>query len=307
MRFEDLENAEAGTETLTDLENQEEDLTPATIEDNETPGEEEDLPEAKDEEEETEFVVQIGEDDPEDDEDDEDAPQSKTFRELRTKLKQAQREKKEYERQLKAREKKEVEDQLPPLGERPKLEDFDYDEDAHIAAVEEFLQKKRKHDELAEKAEKKQKEMTERYQSKLQTYEAKKSEIIKDVPDFDDAEDAMLQAFDITKQGILVSVTRDPTVLVLALHQNPKQLEKLANIENPVEYTAELVRLEESLTVKGRTSKPQPERRPKRGSATSGGVSDTQLEALEREAERTGDRTKILAYKRDLKKQNNAR
>ena len=55
--------------------------------------------------------------------------------------------------------------------------------------------------------------------------------------------------------------------------------------------------------MKVQTRKPQtnPERKPT-GSAPISGAVDSKLEALEKEADRTGNRSKVIAYKKSLKK-----
>jgi len=76
---------------------------------------------------------------------------------------------------------------------------------------------------------------------------------------------------------------------------SPEQLEALAKIKNPIALAMEIGRLEGQLTTK-KTPKATPALdRPMGGGG--GGAADSTLERLEAEAEKTGNRSKIVAYK----------
>jgi len=263
---------------------------------------------AEDDDEEEDWSVTIGEDEPEDEEEDaDDKPKDKgenqTFREVRKKLREAQRENKRLRRQS---ETKTAEAQLPALGEKPTLQEFGYDEEKYEAELLAYSERKRQHDAKREEIKTRNANAQKRHEGRLAKYNTRREEITADAPDFEDAEETVIATFDDTKQAILVTATTDPAVMVLALGQRPKMLEKLNAIEDPIEFAATLARMEGSLKVKGSKSKrAAPERRVKRTSAKTGGVGDTKLEQLRAEANRTGDMTKVMAYKRDLKRQAN--
>ena len=256
-------------------------------------------------EEEDDWSVTIGEEEPDPEVDHEDEPQdkpeeTKTFRELRKKLRETQKEVKKLKRQTKKQE----EEKLPDLGEKPKLEDFDYDEEQFETAIIEYKDRERKHKAAAEEAKKRTQALQQSYDKRLEEYETRKSEIGEDVPEYDDAEDAVRSAFDVQRQSIIISATKDPAIMILALGQRPRVMQRLAAIADPIVFAAELARLEGSLQVKGTKSKrATPERRVKSGdTATTNGAGGTKLKQLEAKAAKTGDRTELQRYKRELAK-----
>ena len=88
--------------------------------------------------------------------------------------------------------------------------------------------------------------------------------------------------------------------VIYALGKVPAKAAELAKISDPIELAAELARLEGKLTMTKRNAPPPPEQIV-RGSAPLSSQADKHLERLEAEAARTGDRTKVVQYKRQLK------
>ena len=281
----------------------EEETETQTVEDDETQGDEtgdKDTEAKTKDEPEEDWTVTIGEPEEEDEDDQpEKKAESSTIREMRRKLRKAQSENK---RLKKDREKKDVEAELPPLGEKPTLEDFEYDEERYEEAVVAYTDRKRQHDKKASEIKTRNENAQKRHDKKLETYQARKKEIMVEVPDFEDAEDHVRNALSETNQAILVAATNDPTVMVLALGTKPKMLEKLKAIDDPIAFAAEVARLEARLKVNDKSNRAKPERRVKRGTAATDGLSsDKQLERLEAEADKTGDRTAVQAYKRKMR------
>jgi len=86
------------------------------------------------------------------------------------------------------------------------------------------------------------------------------------------------------------------------LGKNPKKLEELSKITDPVDFAFKVAKLESQLKVTDRKA-PKPEKRV--SSNKSGGISgnsDKTLDRLRDEAAKSGDYTKVTAYKRKLHK-----
>lgn len=186
--------------------------------------------------------------------------------------------------------------QATELGPKPKIEDHDYDAGAFETALESWIAQKAKVD--AEKAEREatsQKQQAE-YSKKLESYNAAKAQL--NVKDFSDAEDAVKSALSLEQQGVIVALSKDPALIIYALGKNPDTSERLAKSTDLVAFSYELAKIETSMKVTG-TKKPAPEKRVRGGNVpvVSG---EKQLERLEAEADRTGDRTAVQAYKRQL-------
>jgi hypothetical protein len=102
-----------------------------------------------------------------------------------------------------------------------------------------------------------------------------------------------------TQQGILLQGSDNSALLVYALGKNPKKAKELSEIKDPVRFAFAVAKLETQLKVTKKTA-PPPEKTPPSGGARSTGGSDEVLDNLRAKAERTGDYTQVIAYKRQL-------
>jgi hypothetical protein len=191
---------------------------------------------------------------------------------------------------------------VPQLRAKPTAEDHDYDNDAFAADLEKWFEEKREQDEreserktVAERAE-------QRWQQKLSLYDESKEKL--GASDYDDAEaivgELLAAPFpgivaDDVRLGIIKQGAKDPAALVYALGKNPAKAKELAAIEDPVEFAWKAAALESSMKVV-RGKAPPPER--KISGAAPGGALDNTLERLREEAAKTGDFSKVMAYKR---------
>ena len=101
-----------------------------------------------------------------------------------------------------------------------------------------------------------------------------------------------------TQQGVLIeALGKSAAPLLVGLAANEKRLKALAGIKNPIRFAVEAARLESIMKTTTRRPKTPPEKRiVGSGSSSMGGKT---LEKLEAEADRTGNRTKVQAYKRE--------
>lgn len=188
----------------------------------------------------------------------------------------------------------------PALGPKPTLEGHDYDAEEFEKALDAWHEKRREVDqhETAERA--KAQEAEKGWKSRLETYATGKA-ALKD-PDFEDSEIAVQGALDQIQQGIIIQGSEASAKMVLALGRSPKKLAELAAIKDPVKFAIEIGKLESKMNGNGAKRSPPP---PESQLATRGqsrGVSDSKLEQLRRDAEKTGDYTKVTAYKRQFKR-----
>jgi hypothetical protein len=109
-----------------------------------------------------------------------------------------------------------------------------------------------------------------------------------------------METLNVTQQGVVLQGATNPALVVYALGKNPKRAKELAAITDPVRFAFAVAQLEMQLKVTPRTKPPAPERSLPAGTAPVSGGSDTTLERLREEASRTGDMTKVVAYKRQL-------
>ena len=107
----------------------------------------------------------------------------------------------------------------------------------------------------------------------------------------------MQDQFNVTQQGIIVQGADNPALVVYALGKNPKKAKELASITDPVKFAIAVGKLETQLKVTNRKAPPPPEKT-LQGTGPKSGAVDSTLERLRADAEKTGDYTKVLQYKR---------
>jgi len=243
-----------------------------------------------------EVIVSIGEESPPQEEKE---PAPEWVRELRKNYRELQREKRELEARLTTSQK--AEEKPLSLGAKPTLEQFDYDAEQFEVALERWYENKRKVQEQdnAKKAE--QQKAEQDWQNTLKNYGSLKSQL--KVKDYDDAEHVVLESLNETKQGIILHGAKNPALVVYALGKNPQKVKELASIDDPVKFAIAIGGLEKELKVTSRkTASPPPPESKVRGSAPISGAVDSTLERLREEAARSGDHSKVFAYKQQLKR-----
>lgn len=242
-----------------------------------------------------EVIVSIGEPPPQDDEE---APQESApdwVRELRKNYRELQREKRELEQKLKATQ---APAPRPTLGPKPTLEGCDYDAEKYESDLERWYEQKRAADTEVAKLQAARQAEEQEWQAKLQGYAKARTQL--KVRDFEDAEHTVLEALNETQQGIILAGCKNPAMVVYAIGKNPGKAKELAAIQDPVKYAFAVAELEGQLKVSTRKA-PPPERTISGSGPLSGSVDQT-LDRLRKEAERTGDYSKVMRYRSEIKK-----
>lgn len=224
-------------------------------------------------------------------------PAPQWVKDLRRKSKESDRRIKELESQLAQNQKP----QDIELGEKPTLEDAGYDTDAYDEKLSEWYEQKRKYDSQQSEKQAEQERIQKVWQAKVDNYEVKKAEIKSKVRDFDDVEEVTKNTLSQTQQGIVIHGAENPELIIYALGKDPKKAKELAEIQDPIQFAFAVAKIDTQVKVQTRKPKTQPESKPS-GSASISGSIDSKLDALEKEADRTGDRSKVIAYKKSLKK-----
>ncbi len=243
-----------------------------------------------------EVVVTIGEEAPPPEEDEQHASAPQWVRELR----KTNREKDKRIRELESKLQQSAPEHNPvaKLGKKPTLEDHDYDSDKYEAALAQWFEDKRKADEQAAQAAAAVKKQEEAWKARLESYDKAKTSL--KVKDFEDAELTVQDVLSVTQQGIIVQGSENPALVVYALGKNPKKAHELASETDPVKFAFAVAKLETQLKVTNRKAPPPPEKTVHGSGGISGAV-DSTLDRLRADAEKTGDYSKVLQYKRQKK------
>jgi len=244
--------------------------------------------------EQEEVVVSFGEDSPPQEDS---TPTPDWVKEVRKENREKAKRIKELE--AKIAEKKEAE-APQKLRDKPKLADHEYDDAVYESDLEKWYQEKAVYEKKSAEVEKQKQTELQKWQQKQEAYREKKSKV--PFRDYDEVEDDVKSTLSDTQQAMLVKLADDPTTIVYALGKNSEKLKELSLINDHAEFIYKLAKLEGQLKVTTRKPKTAPEKLVK----SSGGASfsvDKTLEKLEQEADKTGDRSQILAYKRKLKRE----
>lgn len=187
----------------------------------------------------------------------------------------------------------------PAPGPKPTLPGCDWDADRYERDLEAWHERRRAADAATKAAAEKEAEAQKALQARVDAYQAGKAALR--VPDYEEAEEVVGGLFDATQQGILLHGADNPALLVLALGRNPAAAKELAAIRDPVQFAFRAAKIESMIKSSASpANKPAPERRIAGGTAGAA-TTDQTLARLEREADRTGDRTAVIAYRRGLK------
>jgi len=279
------ENLDSNTEVIEDEEVIE---TEQVGDEQNSDADQHDQDQGDEDEDSDEVIVSIGEESPPPDEH---AQAPGWVKELR----KANREKEKRIRELEAKLTQTTEKKPVVLGPKPKLEDYEYDADRFETALADWFERKRHADAEAQKAQQAEQAQQQAWQEKLEGYGKAKAELR--VRDFDDAEAVAQELFNVTQQGVVLQGADNPALVIYALGKNPKKAAELAKIEDPVKFAFAVAKLEKELKVTNRKAAPAPERMVSSTGRVSGAV-DSTLERLRAEAEKTGNYTKVIQYKR---------
>lgn len=189
-------------------------------------------------------------------------------------------------------------EKLPPaLGKKPQLDDdgIDYDSEKYEKALDEWYEKKREVDALESEKKTEQENQQKLWQQKLDAYGEAKSSL--KVADFDDAEEVLTSTLSNTQQGIIVAGCDNPALVAYAIGKNPKKAQELSSIKDPVQFAFAIAKLEATMKVSSKKPAALPEKSVS-GSGRPSGAIDKQLDRLRADAEKTGDYSKVMQYRK---------
>ncbi|MES2346263.1 MAG: hypothetical protein V4641_01710 [Pseudomonadota bacterium] len=241
---------------------------------------------------EEQVVVTIGEESPPSNEDENlDAPG------LVNKLRKLNREKDRELRELRAAKAATPATSAPAETakvDKPTLAGCEYDEDEFETKLTAWHKQQAKAEEQQRAQADRQKAEQDAWQGKLANHGKAKAAL--KVADYDEAEAVVSETLSVTQRAIIVSGADNSAIVEYALGKNPAKAKELASITDPVKFAFAIAKLETQLKVTPRKAPPPPEKHV-RGNAPVAGGGDATLERLRDEAAKTGDLSKVIAYK----------
>lgn len=219
----------------------------------------------------------------------EDEPEG--IRNLREELKREKARRREIEARLGG-------GQVEEIGARPKLEDFDYDEDAHGEAVEAWVEKKRKGDERRTAQDEANRQAQEKFNTQQQAFEDGWTALR--VTGKDAARSKVEDAFDPAQRAMLIKASRgNGAGLMLYLGTSSASLDKLKALTNdPAEFIAEAAVMAKEIKVERRRPATTP-LEPVRGGTGGAAKGDARRARLETAADTSGDYSALVKYDRE--------
>lgn len=250
--------------------------------------------------EDEEFVITVGDEEPEpsDDDDFSGQPAPAWVKDLRKKEREARKRIKELEAQV---QQAKPADKPIEVGPKPKLSDFDYDEDQFESAVEQWHERKRQVEQQQASKQAEEEQAQQAWQTKMQSYEERRQAVAAKVRDFEEIEEAAKDKLTPTQQGILIHAAENPELIMYHLGKHPNKAKELAEITDPIQFAFAAAKLDSQMKIQTRKPSTQPERKPS-GSAGLAGAVDQKLAQLEAKAAKSGDRTELIKYKKSLQK-----
>lgn len=186
------------------------------------------------------------------------------------------------------------------VGPEPTMESCGYDEDEFKDEWRKWNGRKTEAERHNAQSNQADQQAREQWQRDLQSHEAKRAAL--KFPDVEEAEAVATAALNEVQQAVIVKVADDSAKLLYALGRHPAKLAELSQIKDPLKMAAAVARLEGGLKVMPKRRAPDPEEIAS-GNASASAGKNKELERLEKEADRTGDRTKLISYRRNLQKQ----
>lgn len=296
MSIEDLRTELDEEDNIDPIEDNQEDESQENPEKTQDEASQSDDETSKDEE----FVITAGDEEPKpsDDDDFSGKPAPIWVKDLRKKEREARKRIKELEAQV---QQVKPAEKLIEVGPKPRLADFDYDEDDFESAVEQWHERKRQVEQQQAAKQAEDEKAKQAWQTKMQSYEERRQNVASKVRDFEEVEEAAKDKLTATQQGILIHAAENPELILYHLGKNPKKAQELSEITDPIQFAFAAAKLDSQMKIQTRKPSTQPERKPS-GSAGLSGVVDQKLAQLEAKAAKTGDRTDLIKYKKSLQK-----
>lgn len=181
-------------------------------------------------------------------------------------------------------------------AKKPTLAECDYDEDTFESKLTAWHEQQSAIREAAKEKERSEQKANDEWQAQVDTYNKEKTAL--KVPDYEDAEATAVEILSVTQRGIIVSGAKNSATVMYALGKNPAKAKELASINNPVKFAFAVAELESKLKVTPRKAPPAPERQVHGTTSVAIGAGDAELERLRADAAKTGDMSKVHAYKK---------
>lgn len=192
-------------------------------------------------------------------------------------------------------------DPEPQVPDEPgELDTFGYDEEKQREAWRAFNAAKEKHAEWKVRQSERETERSRAAERHAKQIEQQRSSL--GVSDYEEKAQLVKDRLTDAQIAVLTNGAQNPAKLIYALGRSPSKLEQIANEENLARFAVMVGGMERDIKVTKRSA-PAADTRVRGATASSslGNNDAKQLAKLEKEAERTGDRTALIRFKKQMK------
>ena len=202
----------------------------------------------------------------------------------------------ERDRRLKALE-VQSQPQKMEVGEKPTLAGCDYDESRYEEALDAWKERDARAKAQEQESVRTQQAQQEAWNKRLGDLAVQKTAL--GVKDYDQAAEEVRATFNEQQQAMIIRASKNPAKMIYALGKSPAKAADLAKITDPVDFIAEIARLEGKTTVTTQRKSAPPPEQTARGSAPLSRTVDKEEKRLEAEAQKTGNRTELIRYRKE--------
>lgn len=185
--------------------------------------------------------------------------------------------------------------QQTEVGPEPTLESCEWDEDRFKTETRAWLKRQEEAEAAKTTVQQQNRVAEEAWQADVQRFESRKAEL--KVPGAEEAIETALATLPQVAAAVIVKAADNPALVLAALGQHPGKLAEIASIQDPLKQAVAVAKLEGTLKVAPRRKAPEPEKIAGGNARVTQGTDQT-LAALEKKADKTGDRTELIRYRK---------
>lgn len=186
------------------------------------------------------------------------------------------------------------------LGPKPTLAGCDYDEERFEAELDTWKAREGEAKQQQTAAEQQSQKVRQEFEQREQAYVAQKAKLPFPPEVVEEREQVVRSTLNQVQMATITMVAEDSALTVQALGRRPDLLAAFSKTENPLKLAYELGKIDaKGLKVMPKRQVTAPEEIAQGSGSVSLGKVDKHLERLEREADASGDRSKVIAYKRE--------
>jgi hypothetical protein len=234
---------------------------------------------------------------------DKEVEDSKLVKHLRKQLKVANKDKRKLSSEVQDLKAQAQPEELK-LGEKPTMASCDHDEEVFEKELLAYQVRERQIKKTADADKSVAQQQQQDWDGRMKVYDEQRAAL--NIPNLAEYEEQVDTILSTTQKQIIIHTAKNAAKVLAVLGKNPDLAAEIAGEKDNLRFTHAVGELETKVKMAKIKRTPIPPEGTVKGSMTTPGGStvNTKLAKLEAEADRTGDRTKVIRYKTELAKKN---